>query len=243
MSIPEITHIVSLLEAGKVAQARPMLEQLIQAAPEHISARVVLARLLESQSDFGAALSHWKIAAFYCPNNDVIESGLREAVLRELFAGNFVPRVNEDSAARSASPHPSEGTAPEVTAPQKATAPPNRWGPRGPEKEASQRLQAPPSELSKETFPAQGAPVLEYQDLDKLISELESARIFPDPDIKMIPPSELETEIDDVVSETLARIYANQKFYEEAALVYEKLATQRPEKAEEFLQKAKELRH
>lgn len=208
MSTPEITYIVSLLEGGKVAEARPMLEQLLNEVPQHVSARVVLARLLESQSEFEKALQHWKWAAYYCPNNAVIEKGLSKAVLHHLFSGDG------GLTQYSATEHSPAGRQNSAT----------EHSPAG-------RQIAPP-----------GAPVLEYQDLDRLIQELESARIVPDPDVRMIPQGELETEIDDVVSETLARIYANQKFHEEAAQVYEKLALQRPDKAEEFLQKAQELR-
>jgi tetratricopeptide (TPR) repeat protein len=78
-------------------------------------------------------------------------------------------------------------------------------------------------------------------DLERLISELEAARIVPHPDLEDIPPPELDDEIDDVVSETLARIYASQKKYGEAARVYEQLAHQQPEEAPKFLQLAAEM--
>ena len=128
--------------------------------------------------------------------------------------------------------------------------PPAAWDPAAPEPAAAPRTgssrSAPDPAAAEPTpapQPAHAKPSSpEYQDLDKLISELETARIIPDPNIEMIPQGELETEIDDVVSETLARIYANQKFFEEAAIVYDKLAVQRPDKAAEFLQKAQELR-
>lgn len=82
----------------------------------------------------------------------------------------------------------------------------------------------------------------EYEDLDRLISELESARIVPRPDLESVPPPDLEDDIEDVVSETLARIYASQGQYEEAAHVYELLADQQPEKADEFNDKASDMR-
>ena len=80
------------------------------------------------------------------------------------------------------------------------------------------------------------------EDLDRLISELEAARIVPQPDLEDIPAPELEDEIDDVVSETLARIYASQKKYHEAARIYEQLAHQQPQEAAKFLQLAAEMR-
>ncbi|GIV61478.1 MAG: hypothetical protein KatS3mg044_0344 [Rhodothermaceae bacterium] len=82
----------------------------------------------------------------------------------------------------------------------------------------------------------------DFEDLDRLISELEQARIVPAPDLEAIPAPELEDDIDDMVSETLARIYAAQNQYEEAARVYEQLASQEPERATEYLQKATQMR-
>lgn len=82
-----------------------------------------------------------------------------------------------------------------------------------------------------------------FDDLDSLITELESARIVPKPDFESVPPPDLEDNIEDMVSETLARIYASQKQYEEAARVYEQLAQQQPEEAETFMAKAEEMRN
>jgi tetratricopeptide (TPR) repeat protein len=81
----------------------------------------------------------------------------------------------------------------------------------------------------------------EFEDLDSLIEELESARIVPDPDVRSIPTEELESEIEDVVSETLARIYAAQRYFQEASRVYEKLASQDPDRKDEFALKAEQM--
>lgn len=81
-----------------------------------------------------------------------------------------------------------------------------------------------------------------YHELDDLIKELETARIVPDPKVEPVSAGRLEPDVDDVVSETLAKIYANQKFYEEAARVYEKLAVQHADREDEFKQKASEIR-
>ena len=82
----------------------------------------------------------------------------------------------------------------------------------------------------------------DFADLDRLIDELESARIVPRPDLDVIPPPELEDDIEDMVSETLARIYASQGQYDEAARVFELLSAQQPDRAEEFLGKAEAMR-
>jgi hypothetical protein len=80
-------------------------------------------------------------------------------------------------------------------------------------------------------------------ELDALISQLEDApRIRPDPEYAG-PEVELDHgEVDDMVSETLAKIYAAQHQYVEAAIVYEKLAARQPDQAEELLERAAELR-
>ena len=83
-------------------------------------------------------------------------------------------------------------------------------------------------------------------DLDALIREIERApRIRPDP--HFVPPSDddrtgMAQDDEDVVSETLARIYETQGQFVEAAGVYEKLAGQRPDRADEFRRRARELR-
>ncbi|MEZ4702771.1 MAG: tetratricopeptide repeat protein [Rhodothermales bacterium] len=82
----------------------------------------------------------------------------------------------------------------------------------------------------------------EDEELDRLIADLESARIVPKPDYETIEAPDLGAPIDDMVSETLARIYEGQKQYDEAARMYDKLAILKPDRADDFTQKAVELR-
>ncbi|NQV71688.1 hypothetical protein HQ496_01095 [bacterium] len=220
MSVLDITQIASLIEADNSEEARALLSDLLQVIPNHLSATVLLAKLHDANRDIELAYQYWKRAAFLCPGNPVIEKGLRRAVTRRMFASPQSPGFA-----------PVELADPESW--EAAVAP-------APEPESPSKPETAPIEQHQPAHAEPSSP--EYQDLDKLISELETARIVPDPNIEMIPQGELETEIDDVVSETLARIYANQKFFEEAAVVYDKLAVQRPDKAAEFLQKAQELR-
>ncbi len=79
--------------------------------------------------------------------------------------------------------------------------------------------------------------------LDSLIQQLEDApRIRPDPNFTADDEPLDDDEADDMVSETLARIYVAQGQYKEAADVYEKLAEQHPEQAADFNEKAEDLR-
>ncbi len=84
--------------------------------------------------------------------------------------------------------------------------------------------------------------VPEEVELDRLIDELESAKIVPAEDPGSVPEPDLSVDIDDVVSETLARIYATQSQYSEAARVYDRLALENPDRADEYETKASEMR-
>ena len=79
-------------------------------------------------------------------------------------------------------------------------------------------------------------------DLDQLIQDLESARIQPRPDLDELPAPNLEDDVEDLVSETLARIYAAQSQYREAARIYVKLASQEPANARDHLENAADMR-
>lgn len=80
----------------------------------------------------------------------------------------------------------------------------------------------------------------EEDDLDGLIAELEDARIMPSD--RAFPQPDLESRIEDVASETLARIYAEQKQFEEAARVYARLADISPDNRQRFLKRASEMK-
>lgn len=150
------------------------------------------------------------------------------------------------SAARSTPPRPASAPpAPEERSKERQPAPSrsrgSAWSERKsrpePEEAAPRKSAAPAERRNLPTTPPGGA-----DDLERLISELESARIIPRPDVDQIPAPDLDDEIDDMVSETLARIYASQHQYDEAARVYDKLAQQQPDRADEFEQKAAEMR-
>ena len=81
-------------------------------------------------------------------------------------------------------------------------------------------------------------------ELDSLIASLEGApRIRPDPAFSgPSPVSASQAGVDEMVSETLAKIYAAQHQYAEAAVVYEKLAAREPARAEAMLAQAAAMR-
>ena len=114
----------------------------------------------------------------------------------------------------------------------------------------------PPSSPEESATPEEQIEQLEDEgdadDLDRLIDKLQSARIDTDPDAaaEAPPPSSEETGAEapdeddpgEVVSETLARIHEGQGDYERAAHIYAQLAEQEPDQAEEFREKAAEMR-
>ena len=212
MPLPDIRQAATMIEEGRIEPARTVLQNILHMVPSHLSARVLLARIFEAEGDTPGALTMWKQAAYYGPGVALIEQGLREALLRQRF-GNPVP----------IEPLPAD---------QPVTLP------------AAPAVQAQPVSVAPTPIPGQraGMPPPEFQDLDKLINELETASIVPDPDIPMVSADDLESDIEDVVSETLARIYANQSYFEEAASVYEKLAVQHPYRKDEYLQRAAEMK-
>lgn len=76
----------------------------------------------------------------------------------------------------------------------------------------------------------------ETDDLQRLIGELQSARIaaIHDVDDDEDFGLDLDNDIDGMVSETLARIYVSQNQHAAAARVYEQLAGMHPDEAERF---------
>jgi len=102
--------------------------------------------------------------------------------------------------------------------------------------DASEEDEAPPPEERVDELE-------EEDDLDRLIDELQSAEIEPDPDAEAeIPTPDLDDDVDDLVSETLARIHEAQEQYRKAAQIYVKLASQEPDRAREHLKKAAKMR-
>ncbi|MCZ6705098.1 MAG: tetratricopeptide repeat protein [Bacteroidetes bacterium] len=173
MSVADLKSTATLLEQGRAEDAKRALVEFIKLVPTYVAAHVLLATIYDSEKSLDEALEHWNRAYALNPASQVIESGLKKAVLRSLHT---VPESEVDT--------------------------------------------------KKDVH------------LDLLIQELESARIVPDPDVAEISDAELEVDIEDLVSETLARIYAMQKYYDEARQVYETLARQNPDRQHEFETKA-----
>lgn len=228
------------MEEGAFDKAASMLEHTIAQMPAYAPAHVLLARAYEAQERWADALAAWQKARFFAPNSPVVEAGLLRVLDRYEADDDFEPssptdtddpmdhladelfETIRDRDAAASSPEAQEAAPPSS---------PDATRPLSPIEELAQRLPASDRPLPDD-----------LEDLDRLIDELENARIDPQPDLEDVPPPNLENDIEDIVSETLARIYISQKQYAEAARVYVRLAEQVPEQEEEYLQKAADMR-
>jgi len=226
MAISEIKQAVQYMRAGDTPKAVPLLERVTTRMPQYVTAHVLLARMYEAADRGEDALRTWEHAAFLLPGSPTIRAGVRR-VLRQ-----------QPSLPATAS-----------TKPRTKPRPEDRRDEASPSAEASSagaattgaspeppRAEAPASAAAAEALEAEG------EDLDRLIEDLETARIVPRPDLDDIPEPDLDDDIDDMVSETLARIYSSQEQFGEAARIYEKLAVMDPDRAEEMEAKAKAMR-
>jgi tetratricopeptide (TPR) repeat protein len=212
---------VDLLHEGKADEAIPILEFIAQSMPCHVTAHVLLAQAYIQKERWEEAKLAWQNAAFLMPNSPSIRKGFRHA-MKVLSQRPVKP---------PAPPEPVEVSTPEA----EARAEGNTEG-RGPGNTYAPPLPPVVAGLSKQ------GDLGEDEELDNLIQELESARIVPKPEHESIESPVLETDIEDMVSETLARIFEGQKQFDEAARVYDRLATLQPERAEDYNQKASDLR-
>jgi tetratricopeptide (TPR) repeat protein len=262
----DLLELERLIDRGETAVAVPILERAVEMEPGYAAARLLLARAYEGEGRMGDAVSEWRLVRALVPDSPTAVTGLKRALrLRMLWAADPAAWATDDgAAAAAAAPEPAEPPAAEPPEPV-ALGPaepeePVALGPAEPpaaepiaaEPEAPPEPPEPDEPMLPHAPPIAESPDAEPevpgwddeapQNLDELIRELETARIVPDPTIPPAAAEDLEPDVDDVVSETLARIYENQRHYGEAARVYEKLALQQPGRAPEFRQKAADLR-
>ncbi len=210
---------LELIKSGKAAEAIPMLEFIAKQMPSHVSCHVLLAQAYAKEERWQESLSSWQNASFLMPNSPAIRKGFREVL--GILSRQAIKLIATAPEPQLVQPDPVE----EEVADNK------------PKNIFSHRVPPPLAHLAPDP-----TALAEDLELDDLINELESARIVPKPEHEVVEAPVLEADIDDMVSETLARIYEGQKQFDEAARVYEKLAVIQPDRAEDFEQRANELR-
>ncbi len=215
---------LELIKNGKAAEAIPMLEFIAKQMPSHVSCHVLLAQAYAKEERWQESLSSWQNASFLMPNSPAIRKGFREVL--GILSRQAIKLI---------------ATAPEPqlvqTEPVEEEVAEKKVADNKPKNIFSHRVPPPLAHLAPDP-----EAIGEDLELDDLINELESARIVPKPEHEVVETPVLEADIEDMVSETLAPIYEGQKQFGEAARVYEKLAAIQPERAEDFEQRASELR-
>jgi tetratricopeptide (TPR) repeat protein len=263
MAVPDLQDALDRLQQKDVDAAIASLERKIEELPAHLTAHVLLARAHEAKHQWDQALQCWENVYFLMPNSPVARAGKRR-VLRQMNRDEEAEEIDEVAPAPSSSTQPAApADAPSETEESEDEDKDDEDTPTTATEAVSEleklRQQAedearrggaranltddPAADAVTET-PADRVDEIEdeEEDLDRLINELESARIEPSPDVDDVPPPDLDDDVDDLVSETLARIHAAQDQYRKAAQIYVKLASQEPDQAREHLEKAAEMR-
>ena len=270
MAVPDLQDALDCLQQKDVDGAISSLEAKIDELPAHLTAHVLLARAYETKRQWARALSCWENVHFLMPNSPVAREG-KQRVLEHMNepddTADDEPADVQDQTSSEPSEQSTTGTEDptdsgavdggEIPPSPDAAGPSNLDELRQQADDAAQkrrartsRSEAPggpsPAENASNgesgARPADASETGAESDLDHLIDELESARIEPDPDLDEVDPPDLSNDVDDLVSETLARIHEAQDQYREAAQIYVKLASQEPEQARSYLERAAEMR-
>ncbi len=246
---------------GEVSLALPTLENFAHTQPAWVTPIVALARAAEVIKDWESAFELWTQARKIAPQSDLVNDGVRRAALAMLndckpLPGQDVkhPDKRPDSIDVKLAHEPFDRTSD-----RKLEAAPDDDSDH--DEKSTLELDAARKDTTSAPTPliepldfdltdlTAGAPALAtgdsrntLDDLDKLIDRLQGARIIPKEDASAIPAPDLDNDVDDIVSETLATIYLNQQQFAEAARVFDRLAEQQPDRADEFAKKAADAR-
>ena len=239
-----------LIASGRAEEAVRELSALVREAPTYAAAYVLLAKAREASGDRVRALDAWHKAYFLVPSSPLVrrergrlldalaplDADDSEADVLPPFAEPMAPEAADVDLAEDWSVIDDGDEFPPPAPPSQPVAP--DLVPPGDDRVPAPEAEPEPED-AVEVTPARGLD----DDLDSLIRDLEDApRIRPDPEYSGPEERGTEADADDVASETLAKIYAQQKLYAEAAIVYETLARQSPDRAAELQQRAEEMR-
>ncbi|MEM1269389.1 MAG: tetratricopeptide repeat protein [Bacteroidota bacterium] len=227
--MPNLEYAAEHLAAGRLGDALRTLREHVEQFPMHPTAFALLGQALEQAGHDDAALKAWRQARLLLPNAPQVNAAI------ERLTGYPLTIVPERPALHNGDDEWFEVgiTAADLEAETVEAGPLEEeplWTDLG------QRVELIEQNMPEPEAAAQFS--VDVTDLDDLIRELDGARIVPDPDLDAFSPPIDEAGDDDMVSETLARIYFAQKQYTEAARIYRQLATQHPSQAERYLAKA-----
>ncbi len=269
MLTSEFARAMALAESGRAAEAIPILRRIVERWPSYSVAHAVLGKALATVGDAEDAFASWCRAEALAPFAPAVREGLADstAAMFEESAPEGEPAWLDSSSQEAESDYTDAEADPTFFVPiaKPAGDEPPDWSDGEPisvgDSEDGIVDDEPATGADKERPVWDGEPFapdsgdgssadvdvdIESADsdveLDRLIGELETARIVPREDPENVPSPDLSDDIEDVVSETLARIYATQRQYGEAARVYDRLALENPDRADEYQDKAAEMR-
>ncbi len=260
MLMPDLRDAAAHLDAGEAITVVTRLEPVVRMMPSYAAAHVLLARAYGMTEQWTEAHTTWKKACLLVPTSQVLRASLLHStqMLRRAARAKTAPVPKPTPVSRPVAPSetPRQTTAPSVAdsnhkeidvslkpIQSRMAFPAEARLTPVPATEPQTVLGSKPRSISSSPRSARStARAGSFDNLDDLIAQLEGARIEPRPDMDALPAPELESDIEDMVSETLARIYAAQKQFGEAANVYDKLAEQQPDRAEEYHAMATDLR-
>lgn len=249
MALPDLARLAEQLEDGSVDSAIEGLESFVDRYPAHGLAHLLLARAYRKQGRREQSLRQLSRSWFWLGEIPAVhEERLAIAEADALTWGESSSSAAgaEDSTDAESEPDPEEAASDEEDAADPGEAEIPTGEPAIPDGDR-------PEELEADLKERLGNPEIEddedLRDLDTLIRELEGARISPEPDVGSGPERPAQAgedeedgeEEEEVVSETLARIYERQKEFAAAAEAYRELAEEHPERSEEFFEKSKEM--
>ena len=266
---PALQTAARLLAEGRPAAAAARLADLVAAAPTYAAAHVLRATALEAAGFVDESIVSWGRAAALVPRSPLVHRERERLMALRVTddASGLPPAVPATPAPRPPAPSSPRAAYVEAEPPPALEGAPDEPPREEPPREEPPREEpprdvldldvsdplpdledVPPAPLALEDGPPAAledgpAPASDADELDSLIARLDGApRIRPDPSYSG-PEVSLDTpEVDDLASETLAKIYAAQHQYVEAAVIYEKLAARKPDQAEALLDRAAELR-
>jgi tetratricopeptide (TPR) repeat protein len=222
------------LERGDPEKAIQLCRGGLEHFPGYASAHVVLARCLAAEGDYRSALQE-----------------LRHA--RELTTGaGLLGRLQDDWEARSVAAESAAAPAPDVALETESPEIPEAVGPQ-----EEVALDAEPvivreveEQAPEPPLPAAAPPPNESVVEASPVLIPQAERSAPEPQARPeaaterraeAPPEQEAEESDRIVSRTLAEIYARQGEYLEAIITYQLLKRQRPERANDFDARIREL--
>lgn len=263
MAVPDLQDALNHLQDDDVDAAIGSLQEKIEELPAHLTAHLLLGRAYEAKQQWEEALTCWENVYFLMPNSPVGRAGKARVLQRleeefEPATSDGVPSSEEMFTETSTEPPDADRT-PTVDeddsldeADDETSDTPSDLEELRRQTEEEARREVARSSLTEafsstngpQETPSERVGRLEEEDddLERLINELESARVEPQPEVEEAPAPDLENNVDDLVSETLARIHEAQDEFRQAAQIYVKLASQEPDRARSFLEKAAEMR-